>query len=795
MNPALFSNPKQFGSSNPFLNFDLRFPICGTQWRHVSPVARDNVVTGLASLKESCRRPINRKSKFKIQKFVATFFVVGLLCASINAKEVEQQRDFGFQPLEIFEFDNGTSRLIVADINGDGLDDILFANNHVSRLEILVRKADAEKTDDLPELDERFDNKGMIVDQSLKALRVADLDNDGRLDIITFGTAIGLQLRYQQEDGAFDDPERIFIKDPSSVTTIQIGDLNGNGKKDILVCRRDQADLHWNTETRPFQEKKTLTFSADKSFYGDIADINSDGIADLAFHFNSTRNPLKVRYGKGEGLYGIEQPVSLPPRQYMDILQPEGSEPQIGMVLRNRLAFRIYGFAEKEQPPLLESQEVSPARIGLEGTNKKTAPAWVAADFNADGYDDLLVAAPELSRLHLYSGGTNGLDPEPRRIDTLSETTRLSRLANGDILVISKKEKIAALHSAEALDRFPTILKTPGNVLAGCAIESGDDCWFICKNDGKELQLARLEKDGTKVSIYPLDLQNDPADLLAFQLPEGKIGLVVFMPYDTPKMFLFADEKIEPLTSESFRALAQQLTLSNIRLGAPGDGSVLTVSQGAIARRFEWKGDRYEVARQFNPENPRGELIASCGYEMLDGSSGTLLYDRNSGDLVRFDAEGDDWGKIHIPDADQSIFALVQLKNTDRDTVVLLDRTGLNEIMSNGTRLAPISEAEYVSPSEDPMLAYAKAVKLGTPPRPMVALIDPANRAIELVSLADGELKQELLFEVYLTSDFVNRKQNRGTEPHDVESGDLNDDGIGDLVVLSQDKLLIYLGE
>jgi len=492
---------------------------------------------------------------------LTTVIAASLLAAASHANETEIQRDFGFQPLEIFKFDNGASRLIVDDINGDGLDDILFANNHISRLEILVRKADTEETDDLPELDERFDNKGMIVDQALKALRVADLDNNGRLDIITFGTAIGLQLRYQQDDGTFGEPERVFIKDPSSVVTIQIGDLNENGKKDILVCRRDQADLHWNTETRPFQKKKTLTFSADKSYYGDIVDINADGIADLAFHFNTPRNPLKVRYGKGNGLYGTEQPIDLPPRQYMDILQPEGSEPQIGMVLRNRLAFRTYGFAEKEQPPLLESQEVSPARIGLEGTGKKNAPAWLAADFNDDGYDDLLVAAPELSRLHLYSGGANGLDPEPQRIDTLSAATRISRLADGDILVVSKKEKIAALHSAGALDRFPTILKTPGNVLAGCAIESGDDCWFVCKNNDKELQIVRMQKDGESVDLYPLDLQNDPTDLLAFQLPDGKVGLVSFMAYDTPKMHLFDGSQLEELTSESFRALTQQLKL------------------------------------------------------------------------------------------------------------------------------------------------------------------------------------------------------------------------------------------
>lgn len=776
-------HPRQFGSSNPFQVFNFRFLIGGTQ-------------SALASFKGSCRRPPHQNSKIKNREFVAISLLVGLLCAAAHPKELDQPpRDFGFQPLEIFKFEKGTGNLIVDDINGDGLDDILFANNHVSRLEILVRTANAEETDGLPTLDDRFDNKGMIVDQALKVLRVADLDNDGRLDIITFGTAIGLQLRYQQQDGTFADPERIFIKDPSSVTTIQVGDLNGNGKKDILVSRRDQADLHWNTETRPFQEKKTLTFSTDRSYYGDIADINSDGVADLAYHFNSNRNPLRIRYGKGAGLYGTEQPIDLPPRQYMDILQPEGSEPQIGMVLRNRLAFRTYSFAEKEQPPLLESQEASPARIGLEGTNKKVPPAWVAADFNSDGYDDLLIAAPELSRLHLYSGGIDGLDPEPRRIDTLSGVTRISRMANGDILVVSKKEKIAALHSAEDIGRFPAMLKTPGDVLAGCAIESGNDCWFICKNEDKELQLARLEQDGARVSVYPLNLKNDPADLLAFQLPGGRIGLIFFMPYDTPKMYLFTEVTLEALTSESFRALAQPLALSNIRLDTPGDGSVLIVSQGEIARRFEWMGDRYEATRQFNPENPRGELIASCKYQLLDGSSGTLCYDRDSGNLVHFDAEGDGWGKIHIPDAAQTVFALAQLRNKDRDTLILLDRSGLNEIMGNGMRLAPVSKAEYISPSEDPMIAYAKAVKLGAPPRPMIALVDPANRAIELVSLIDNKLTKELLFEVYLTSDFVNRKQKRGTEPHDVGSGDLNGDGIGDLVVLSQDKLLVYLGE
>ena len=717
------------------------------------------------------------------------------LLSSLSRAAEPPPRDWGFQPLEIYDFKNGTALLRIADLNGDGLDDIIFANNHVSRLEILLRKPENTQTNDmtLPPLEDRFDSQGMIVDQALRELRIEDLNNDGRLDLITFGTSIGLQIRYQKEDRSFAEPKRIFIDDLNSITALKISDLNGDGRKDLLIARQDEAQILWNTPDHPFRDKKTITFATDKCFHAQISDINSDGIEDLIFFFTTPRYPLRIRLGKGDGRFMAEQPIELPPLQFLKIF-PE-DPPRLGAILRNRLAFRLYAFEQKDQPQLLDARETLPLRIGLEGYGKKTPPAWVTSDFNGDGFDDLLVTAPELSQIHLYSGTAEGVDPEPLRIDTLSAPSQLSMGESNDLLVVSRKEKTAAIHSGKNIETFPTLLHLPGDVLAGTTIEGADECWFVCKNSEKKLQLAQAKKRGTEVSIYPIDLKNEPNDLMAFRLPDDQVGLILFMPYSAPKMFLFQHGQIEELASDAFRALSLRLKRSQIRTAQPGDGEILLVSDGSTARRYEWKNGRYQIVHQFNSENPQGELIASTSYHLLNGAEGTLFYDRNASDLLWFSADEEQKGKIHLSSAGSGIFNLIQLRNGKRDCIILLDRTGLNEVLGDGKRIEPVSLSEYVSPSEDPRLTYATSVKLGTPPRPMVALVDGANRSVELVSTQDDTLKKELLFEVFLESDFSSQKSNRSTEPHDLASGDLNGDGKGDLVMLCQDKLLIYLGE
>ena len=105
------------------------------------------------------------------KNMVAAMVCLMLLATGIHPAMAGQndaaQRAFGFGAREIYEFKKNTSRLFFYDIDLDGQDDILFLNNRMSRIEVLIRKAptgdDAWKG--LPALEDAFVSAGFLLDQ------------------------------------------------------------------------------------------------------------------------------------------------------------------------------------------------------------------------------------------------------------------------------------------------------------------------------------------------------------------------------------------------------------------------------------------------------------------------------------------------------------------------------------------------------------------------------------------------------------------------------------------------------
>jgi hypothetical protein len=715
--------------------------------------------------------------------------------------EKPQQRDFGFGAMEIFEFSNLTSELRVSDINRDGLDDILFLNNKISRLEILTRKANPNgnqaKGEELPTLDERFTNNGFVLENWVQDFQVVDLNGDRQPDIITLDDQRGIQVFFQREKGAFGDPYTLPVKEVSKLKGFEIADLTGDGSIDILAYRQENAEIFSNNGKGEFKNQATLDFATYGCQGTIISDVNGDKIPDILLYFPKETMPLRVRLGKGNGKFGWEEALYMPNVRDVEKIDLVGSgTPQLAMLLRNGLILRLYRFEKKEGKPLFAESKVIPLRLPLKGLSSRQPPTWASADIDGDGFDDFCAAAPQLNQVHLYKGGNSGLSFSPIEIGSLRDIKSLALTGRGDIVVFSEAEKAVAVHNHQNLTAFPTFFKAPGVPVAMAT--AGESTVFTLFKEKETLTLNLF--DAAAPGSAPFEthkpaIHNVPSAMKVFPLDgTGHWGIIFFMPYDKPVMVRLSAGKLIEVTPEHFRAIGSNLKPQDVTAVGSEKGQVLMVSEGNIVRLFRWKNDRFVVEEQLNPGAEKARLTAGC--RSCEVNKGYLLYDEANQDVFRF-LPGTSKPPAHfnVDGGVEDVVGLASLRLKDNHGILLVGQSEIQWIQDGAASLHLLDLAEYVSGMEKPSLWDLIPVSLGSPGRPMAAMLDANNRSVELVSLKGGKLAEELVFEVFQDPGFSAQMADNVYEPHDLASGDFNGDNIRDLAVLVHSKLIIYLGE
>lgn len=149
------------------------------------------------------------------------------------------------------------SKFVIGDINNDGLKEIIYVNSSLGKMTINDNNTFSSQT--------AINYLG-----SSNVLDLADLDNDGDLDIVC-STSVSSsnpstypkKFRYylNQGNGDFSLPEEIYFDDINNLLfstdfrSLAISDLNGDGKKDVLLCTSQYTKVIWFHNKGLFQNE------------------------------------------------------------------------------------------------------------------------------------------------------------------------------------------------------------------------------------------------------------------------------------------------------------------------------------------------------------------------------------------------------------------------------------------------------------------------------------------------------------------------------------------------------------
>jgi uncharacterized protein (TIGR03437 family) len=135
------------------------------------------------------------------------------------------------------------------------------------------------------------------------ALAVADVNGDGIPDILSatsFPHSAALQVLIGNGGSSFQSPVSYPIASSLSLRSLVLADLNGDRKLDAVVSGSRKLSIFLGNGDGTFQAERTLPADSNSPAVA-IADLNGDGKPDLAF---TAGLAVEVALGVGDGTFG-----------------------------------------------------------------------------------------------------------------------------------------------------------------------------------------------------------------------------------------------------------------------------------------------------------------------------------------------------------------------------------------------------------------------------------------------------------------------------------------------------------
>ena len=280
----------------------------------------------------SPRRFVNASQRYGLIGIAATSLAVGDLTGSGRADLVvanyREQHEYDTESFVYLATEDGfdtqnplrlpthhAMQVMLADLNGDGYPEILFAGGD----EVRIYWNDAGRFD--REHCTRIAAEGFSTMFCIGAVRVevADLDGDGRNELI-LATEKGLEIRRA------DDLERVHTLLPLEYTTwVHAADLDGDGRPELIASKYDDratyetdSAVFWNGP-QGFDPKRVTHLATAGAMGCTAGDLDGDGRPEIVFN-NTMQGPSQfwkdlpayVYLGGPDADYGTHRRLELP---------------------------------------------------------------------------------------------------------------------------------------------------------------------------------------------------------------------------------------------------------------------------------------------------------------------------------------------------------------------------------------------------------------------------------------------------------------------------------------------------